>query len=202
MIAHSISMPEMRDSIGETSTALMGGRPRCILEKGKRQRRLTSIPVVMFAESVNVHQVESYGDAEKRWYTNGEYFFIKKDALNTVRRMNNSNIQETNSICTRGLEIVESEAQRRRKRAISCAVNAVLNEKGAPPEAIAEAYRNATIECVEKSIEMAAHDAKDAESILKDVRKDLEKNRYGKSKKSRDVSALMSWLTSRRTKRS
>mmetsp|Transcript_108283 Transcript_108283/g.162015 ORF Transcript_108283/g.162015 Transcript_108283/m.162015 type:complete len:203 (-) Transcript_108283:109-717(-) len=202
MITHSTSMPEMRESVCETSTTIQGGHPRCLLEKEKSQRRLTSIPVVMFADSVNVHQIESYEESEKRWYTNGEYFFIKKDALNTVRRMNNSNIKESNSVSTRGLEIVECEALRRRKQAISSAVSTVLNEKGAPPEAIAVAYRNATMESVEKSIEMAASDAKDAECILKDVREDLEKNSCGKSKKARDVMPLLSWLVSRRTKRS
>jgi hypothetical protein len=201
MISHSTSMPDMRKSCCEKSGSLMND-PRCMLHKEKSQRHLKSVPVVMFADSVYVHQIDSYEESEKRWYTNGEYFFIKKDAMNTVRRMSTSSIQESDSVSTRGLEIVESEALRKRKQAVSSAVHAVLNEKGAPPEAIAEAYRNATLECVEKSIEMAASDAKDAECILEGVRKDLEKNRNGKRKKIGDLMPLLTWLATRRTKRS
>ena len=174
---------------------------RCALKKGEPQRPLSTIPVVMFSDAINIHRIEypTCEEAENRWYTNGEYFFFKKDALNTVRRMSSSNIKESDTVSTRGLEIVESKALKKRKEVISSAVQAVLNEKGAPPETIAQVYRNATMESVMKSIDAGASDAKDAERILMDVRKDLAK--ASKAKRKKDVMPLLSWLVKRQTKR-
>ena len=157
MVRYSSSLPDMRSSVVSTRTSqspseMSSNDSFTIMDNPNNNHHLPTLlskelskralqqpsssssshpsppsPVVMFADRVSIYQIESYEEVEKRWYTSGEYFFIKKDALNTVRRMSNTTIRESDSSTTRGLEIVESEAIRKRKSLIASAVKVVLD---------------------------------------------------------------------------
>lgn len=126
----------------------------------------------MFKDDIDVREVvkPSVSEFRNRWYTQGEYFVIKKQAMNTVRRMATTTLQDDDRICTRGLEIVDDEAVKRRKLHINSTVQRVLQEqedqrtgKDVDPEEIAEIYREITIPAVQKSIQTAHDDAQDVE---------------------------------------
>lgn len=130
--------------------------------------------LVAFNEDPHVHEV--YIDNEElqaRWYSNGEYFFIKKEALGVVRRMAKTNIKDTNTVSTRGLEIVDDSQRKRRKQNIDNVVRCILDEQernGSDPKILSPLYQTLSHVCIMKSIEHAANDAKDAEQYLADTK--------------------------------
>jgi hypothetical protein len=163
----------------------------------------TKVRVVMFQEEPEVREFpEPFScELQERWYTSIEYFFIKKDAMNLVRRMSSTRIQDSNTVSTRGLEIVDEERVRVRRKAIDTAVHTVLKEqeergKDADPEHLAAVYRRVSQDHVRKSIETANDDAKEAQTYLKDTRKSIKG--YGKKRgklkpKFRLLTRLLSW---------
>lgn len=126
-------------------------------------------------EPPEVHEVPvDKTEIQERWYSKGEYFFIKKEALNLVRRMSSSNVKDTDSISTRGLEVVDDRRVRKRKEAIDKVVKCILETQqmnGSDPECLAPVYKNMAQPCVRQSIDNASCDAKDAELYLADARR-------------------------------
>lgn len=115
-------------------------------------------------------------EVQDRWYSNGEYFFIKKEALSVVRRMSSATVQDTNSISTRGLEIIDDRRVKVRKKAIDGVVKCILEAQrisGSDPEYLAPLYQEMAQPSVRKSLENANCDAKDAEQYLADTKKQL-----------------------------
>ena len=120
-------------------------------------------------------RIEEY-EVQERWYSNEEYFFIKKEALRVLRRVSRSNIEDTNAITTRGLEIVDDKQVKQRKQAIDSVVKCILEAQqisGSNPEHLSPLYQEMTQECVRKSLDNANSDAKDAEVYLADTKKEL-----------------------------
>ena len=139
---------------------------RSLIHRTNAQRPLDTVPVVMFNEDVDIREVKKPSNAEfkNRWYSQGEYFYIKKEAMNTVRRMSTTKIREDERTCTRGLDMVEDTAVKRRKETIDSTVKLVLQEQeeNNNPDEIAEIYKEMTSPCVEKSILAAQDDARAA----------------------------------------
>ncbi|KAL3905498.1 MAG: hypothetical protein SGARI_004429 [Bacillariaceae sp.] len=65
-------------------------------------------------------------ELKERWYSNGEYFFIKKEAMNTVRRRVAKDDDRTS---VRGLEIVDKTCVKEREARIKEAVKIVLERQ-------------------------------------------------------------------------
>lgn len=119
---------------------------------------------------VEVHIDEE--ELQARWYSTGEYFFIKKEALSLARRMSNTKIKDTNTITTRGLEIIEDSQVKQRKQKIDNVVRCVLDAQersGSDPEILAPIYRQLSHSCITRSIESATDDARDAALYLADM---------------------------------
>jgi hypothetical protein len=111
-----------------------------------------------------------------RWYSTGEYFFIKKEALCLCRRMCTTNIEDTDTLSTRGLEIVDDSQVKQRKKMIDNVVKCVLEEQqrnGSDPDSLAPLYQELSQSCKRRSIENAINDHKDAECYLADTKKRL-----------------------------
>lgn len=181
-----------------------GHPPRSsLMSRGNGQRPLCGIPVVMFQEEPEVREIQEpfISEQQERWYTSAEYFFIKKDAMNLVRRMSSTRIEDSNTVSTRGLEIVDDERVRARRKAIETAVKAVLKQqdelgKNADPEQIAAVYRQVSLDHVRKSIDTADDDAKEAEKYLKDTRKSINgggKKRGKLKPKVKLLTRLLGW---------
>lgn len=112
-------------------------------------------------------------ELKDRWYSNGEYFFIRKEAKSTVRRMATTRIEESDTLSTRGLEIVDDAKEKQRKKVVKEAIRCVLDEqskKGSSPNFLATVYHNIAHESTIISIENGANDAREAEHILEDAR--------------------------------
>lgn len=138
--------------------------------------RRGAVRQVLFSDvDPDVKEVEiEDAELQARWYSNGEYFFMKKEAMNTVRRMATTRIEESDTLTTRGLEIVDDAKVKRRKETINEAVRRVLDEqskKGSNPDCLATIYNKVAHESVIVSIKTGAKDAKEAENILEDARR-------------------------------
>lgn len=136
------------------------------------QRPLQTVPAVMFSDEIDVREFLMPPSSEIRmgWYSQGEYFGIKKRAMNIVRRMATTKLQDDDKVCTRGLEIIEDDAVKRRKQHIDSTVQRILEEQDigdAGSEEIAQIYRDISTATVEKSIAVALNDAHDAEKYQK-----------------------------------
>jgi hypothetical protein len=150
-----------------------------MLSKSGAQYPLQHVPSVMFDEEIKVLDVPaSSTSAEKDedlWYSNREYFFMRRRATNMAKRMEDCDDEKD---CSRGLEIVENNAVTERNKRIQELVQEVLQKQGqdADPEELAEISRNVSKDSRRKSLENAVYDAKHAEQYLSDTRKSWGRN--------------------------
>jgi membrane-associated HD superfamily phosphohydrolase len=166
---------------------------------GQRPLNRIPTPIVMFNEDIEVREVAtpSTDECQDRWYSTGEYFFIKKEAMRTVRRMASTRLEESDTTCTRGLEIVISEVVKQRKQTIESVVQAVLKEQmklgstRSDPEELARVYKQLNYPCIQRSIETAISDAKDVETYLADTRKTFRK----KKKNGLSLRPMLRWFS-------
>lgn len=145
-----------------------------LLSRSGAQYPLQAVPKVMFDEDIEVVDFPaSLASAEKDedvWYTNSEYFFMRRQATNMSKRINHCDEEED---CSRGLEIVESTAAEQRNKRIQDLVQAVIQRQGqsADAEELAAVSRKASEGSMRKSLENAIYDEKQAIQILSDTRK-------------------------------
>lgn len=110
-------------------------------------------------------------EVKQRWYTNGEYFFIKKEAMNSVRRLATTRVEESDSFSSRGLEIVDDAQVKRRKETIDGTVQTILeaqSKRGSNPEMLSPLYKQITQSCIKESLQNATRDANDAKEYHRD----------------------------------
>jgi hypothetical protein len=145
-----------------------------MLRKSVAQSPLQHVPTVMFDEEIKVLDVPaSSTSAEKDedlWYSNSEYFFMRRQATNMAKRMEDCDDEID---CSRGLEIVENNAVKERNKRIQGLVQEVLQKQGqdADPEELAKISRKVSKDSRRKSLENAVDDAKHAKLYLSDTRK-------------------------------
>mmetsp|Transcript_21363 Transcript_21363/g.34373 ORF Transcript_21363/g.34373 Transcript_21363/m.34373 type:complete len:210 (-) Transcript_21363:63-692(-) len=177
---------------------------------------------VVFKSEADVKNVEIPGEDEmkERWYTQGEYFFIKKEAMNTVRRLGSTKgLQDDENITSRGLEIIDNTAVKERETRIKKAVGTVLRKQrslteeslddsstsGSPGrpltdfEAMAEIakeYREVSSSAELTAIKKAHLDQKEAEEYLEDVRSQLKKNARRNNGPRKTLARLFRWKKS------
>ena len=173
---------------------------------------------VMFQIQEEIVKVETPCDEEikQRWYSQGEYFFIKKDAMNTVRRLGScKSLKDDESISSRGLEIVDNELVKEREARIKKAVSTVLKKQRSLTEdssiddgsastgrhfrasaatiEIAKEYHEISTSAEFSAIKKASIDQKESEEYLEDTKRQWKKAERRNRGPTKLLRRLMKW---------
>ena len=185
---------------------------------------------VMFKSEAEIQSFDPPCDEEmkERWYTDGEYFFIKKDAMNTVRRLaSTKGLKDDDRTSIRGLEIVDKTSVKEREARIKEAVKIVLErqrtltedttvggadsasdgsvKRAADEEVlleIAKTYHEVACCAEEIAVQNACLDRKEAEEYLKELRTDTQEKPPKKThRKQNSVGKVLSHIFKRKSKK-
>lgn len=170
----TVENPPLESAIGEPASPepKTKSKVRGSILRSNSMQKERKIASVNFSENPPEVLQELTIDAaeiKQRWYTNGEYFWIKKEALNSVRRMSTTRVHESDNFTARGLEIIDDTQVRRRKETIDTTVQRVLEaqeKRGSSPEMLSPLYKQITQPCVKESLKSAKQNAKEAKAYM------------------------------------
>jgi hypothetical protein len=174
----------------------------------------------MFQSSndIQIFETPDQDEMRERWYQRGEYFFIKNDAMKTVRKMASAKglADDDDQKSSRGLEIVGNAAVQERAARIKRGLDVVLTRQRIPTEETAEGEVDGTgnmqkengdtfEEMAEAYHDMAASaellarnrawlDRKEAVEYLQDTGQQLKKHEERKRVSKRKFGRLLGWF--------
>ena len=182
------------------------------LHRSNASRPLSHIQRVQFnsSEDIATHETPDEAELNERWYTNGEYFFFRRDAMNTVRKRERvKGLKDDDGICLRGLEMVDDAVLKVREALVKKAIQTVLEEQRTHTDSntsngdqqlssethhndiIAKKYHEISYETIMKAIKIAEENQNEAQEYLGTTRIELSAKESSKERNSQDILNLL-----------
>ena len=136
-------------------------------------------------DTVNI-EIPDEDEMKKRWFTQAELYMLRKDCVNTFKRLEvMERLKDDDSICARGLSIVDDTALKEREDLVKKIVHVVMEEQRKHAkmsensnDEIAKMCHEISYKTTMDAIRIAKEDQKEAEEYLEATRDEINKTRH------------------------